>query len=208
MDTKINLRRFDEQVAGLVKMLEEAPPEPGGILFYGSSTMGNWRTNDMCYSQMAPLPVTNTGFGGSTAEDALYRYRELVSPVKPSLMVYYEGANDLMNNYTPEEVLDMTHRIFEWARQDFPGIKFLIMPIKLSPALQHIFDSGTRCNEMFADYAGRYDDTDILDLTSFMYNDDGSLRTDTYVEDMLHHTADGYAELATYVKPVLEKIWK
>ena len=207
MNTKVDLHRFDDQVMELKEMLRKSPPESGGVLFYGSSTMANWRANDMCYKHMKGLPLTNTGFGGSTAEDALYYYRELVFPVKPSVMVYYEGANDLMNNYTPAEVIEMTHRVFEWARQDFPKIQFLIMPIKLSPALQHIIYPGTVCNELFADYASRHDDTHILDLTSFMYKEDGTLRIDTYVEDMLHHTEEGYEELATYVKPVLQKIY-
>lgn len=207
MNTKVDLHRFDDQVKDIEKILQSRVPVKDGILFYGSSTMANWRANDMCYKQMAPLPITNTGFGGSTAEEALYYYNKLVLPVKPSVMVYYEGANDLGNNYTPAEVIEMTHRVFEWARQDFPGIQFLIMPIKLSPGIDHIRKEGDICNNMFADYAKGNDDTHILDLTSFLFKDDGSYRTDTYIEDMLHHTEKGYEELATYLKPVLEKIY-
>lgn len=40
-------------------MLRKSPPESGGILFYGSSTMANWRANDMCYKHMKGLPLTN-----------------------------------------------------------------------------------------------------------------------------------------------------
>jgi len=207
MNTKIDLHRYKAQIIEIEEILQLRKPVENGILFYGSSTMANWRANDMCYKQMAPLPITNTGFGGSTAEEALYYYHKLVLPVRPSVIVYYEGANDLMNNYSPTEVIETTHRVFEWARQDFPGIKFLIMPIKLSPAIQHILYPGTRCNELFADYAKQHDDTYMLDLNSFMYDKDGKLRTDTYVEDMLHHTEKGYEELASYVKPVLEEIY-
>src|ERR1035437_10409683 len=126
MDTRTDLHRFEDQVKEIERQLQVRPPQKGGILFYGSSTMANWRANDWCYTQIAPFPVTNTGFGGSTAEEALYYYHRLVVPIQPSVMVYYEGANDLGNHYTPVEVIETTHRLFEWARQDFPGIKLVL----------------------------------------------------------------------------------
>ena len=82
MNTKIDLHRYREQIDELIAGLAENPPAPGGVLLYGSSTMANWRGDGMCYRQLAPLPVSNTGFGGSTAEEALYYYQQLVVPVR------------------------------------------------------------------------------------------------------------------------------
>ncbi len=208
MNTLIDLHRFDIQVEQLKKTIAASTPKKHGILLYGSSTMANWRENNMCYKQLAPLPVSNTGFGGSTAEDALYQYHPLVKPYAPKVMAYYEGANDLMNGYTPEFVLEMTHRLFEWCRQDFPGIRFLILPIKLSPALDHIRKEGERCNNMFEEYANEHDDTSFVDVSSFLFDSDGNHREEIYVEDLLHHNEGGYAELAALMKPMLEKLLK
>ncbi len=205
MNTKTDLHRFDDQVAELDKMLQNQPPAPGGILLYGSSTMANWRADDMCYKQLAPLPITNTGFGGSTAEEGLYFYHRLVKPVKPSVIAYYEGANDLQNRYNAVEVLDMSHRFFEWCRQDFPGVRFVIVPIKLSPGLNISFLEGRRCNELFAEYARNYDDTSIVDVAPLLYDERGEHRTEIYVEDKLHHNQRGYEMLAEILKPELEK---
>lgn len=207
MNTKIDLHRFDDQLKQLDERMRANPPRKHGILLYGSSTMGNWRTNDMCYKQLAPLPIENTGFGGSTAEEALYYYHRLVVPFEPSVMACYEGANDLMNGYTPDEVLALIHRLFEWCRQDFPGIKFLIVPIKLSPALDYILEQGNICNRMFEEYAATHADTSVLDVNSFLYDDAGNHRREIYVEDMLHHNESGYAELAELMKPVLIKLY-
>ncbi|MBN2641097.1 MAG: hypothetical protein JXR78_05565 [Victivallales bacterium] len=207
MNTKIDLHRFDDQLKQLDEHMRACPPRKHGILLYGSSTMANWRENDMCYKQLAPLPIENTGFGGSTAEEALYYYHRLVVPFEPSVMAYYEGANDLMNGYTPDEVLMLTHRLFEWCRQDFPGIRFLIVPIKLSPALDHIREQGNICNRMFEEYAGTHEDTSFLDVNSFLYDDAGNHRREIYVEDMLHHNECGYAEFAELMKPTLEKLY-
>ena len=205
---KVDLRRFDDQNRKLELLLERNPPEKGQILLYGSSTFGNWRENDMCYKQLAPLPIHNTGFGGSTAEDALYKYHKLVVPYAPSVMAYYEGANDLMNGYTPEEVIALSHRLFEWCRQDFPGIKFVIVPIKLSPGILHIKEPGDICNRMFAEYAARHEDTSIIDVAPLLFDENGEHRHEIYVEDLVHHNEAGYIELAAILKPELERVYK
>jgi len=126
MNTLVNLNRHNDQIENDIQnKLKQYPPEKNGILFYGSSTMKNWRANDMCYKHMAPMKITNTGFGGSTAEEALYNYYRLVKPFNPGVIVYYEGANDINAGYSIEDIMATTHRIFEWARQDFPNGKSL-----------------------------------------------------------------------------------
>ncbi|MFA6815455.1 MAG: GDSL-type esterase/lipase family protein [Lentisphaeria bacterium] len=208
MDTKTDLHRFDKQIEGLQKQLESNPPKEGGILFYGSSTMAFWRTDHKCYQQMYPLPITNTGFGGATTEETLYYYLRLVFPVKPSVMLYYTGANDLANGYRPSEVIQLTHRLFEWSRQDFPGIKFLIIPIRLSPGIKLDRNQGVLCNKLFSEYAQNHEDTSLVDIHSLMYDSNAKLRTDIYVADMIHHNEKGYEELAAIVKPMLKKLYE
>lgn len=204
-NTKVNLHRFDEQIKDIERQLSENPPEPGGVLLYGSSTMANWRAQDMCYQQLAPLAVTNTGFGGATADEALYYYHRLVYPVKPAVIAYYEGANDLLNGYSVTEVIDITHRLFEWCRQDFPGVRFVIIPIKISPGLAISHLEARRCNDLFAEYAAAHADTSIIDVSPLLYDESGAHRQDIYVEDMLHHNEYGYSLLAGLLKPELER---
>lgn len=208
MDTKIDLHRFDAQIADIEQHWKERPPQKGGILLYGSSTMANWRAENWCYDQLAPFPVANAGFGGSTAEEALYYYHRLVVPVQPSVMVYYEGANDLDKGYSIEDIIATTHRLFEWARQDFPGIRFVIIPMKLSPGLRIEHAVGKLCNESFSAYAEKHADTSMIDVSTLIYSQDGELRTDIYVDDLLHHNRQGYEELSALVKPVLAKLYK
>jgi lysophospholipase L1-like esterase len=207
MNTRVDLHRYDNEIKILKERLRLNPPEKNGILFYGSSTMAFWRNNDKCYRQMAPLPVINNGFGGATSEELLYYYQQLVFPVKPSVMVYYGGANDLEKGYAPSEVIELTHRLFEWSRQDFPGIQFLIIPVKLSPGLERIRQESGICNGLFEEYAQKYADTRVLDISSLIYDSNGKLRMDIYVEDMIHHNEQGYEELAALVKPTLKEIY-
>ncbi len=208
MNTLVNLNRYNDQIENDIQnKLKQYPPEKNGILLYGSSTMANWRENDMCYKHMAPLKVTNTGFGGSTAEEALYNYYRLVKPFNPGVIVYYEGPNDINSGYSIKDIMATTHRIFEWARQDFQNVQFVIIPIKVCPALEKVYDKCIACNKLYKEYADTHEDTHYINLDKFLYHKNGKLRQDIYVEDMLHHTEKGYEEFTEYVKPAVEKVF-
>jgi len=61
------------------------PPTSGGILFVGSSIFRQW-TN--VAEMLAPLPVPNRAFGGSTTADQLARFEQVVTPDAPKVIVY------------------------------------------------------------------------------------------------------------------------
>jgi len=204
--TRVDLQRFADQIATLETSLRQTPPEPGGILFYGSSTMVHWRADDLLQRQMAPLPVLSTGFGGSTADEALYYYGRLVLPVRPSILVYYEGDNDLGLGYTAAEVLELTHRLFEWSRQDLPGIRFLIIPVKDYPAQDAPKEQLAALNRDFAEYATAHEDTWVADIGPVLQDEQATTRLDIFEDDNTHYNLKGYQLLAGQVKPILERL--
>jgi len=152
------------------------------------------------------LPVLSTGFGGSTADEALYYYGRLVLPVRPSILVYYEGDNDLGLGYTAAEVLELTHRLFEWARQDLPGIRFLIIPVKDYPAQDAPKEQLAALNRDFAEYATAQKDTWVADIGPVLQDEQGMTRLDIFEDDNTHYNLKGYQLLAGQVKPILERL--
>ena len=54
---------FEAEIAKFEAAEAENPTAKGGILFTGSSSIRMWKTLS---EDMAPLPVSNRGFGGST----------------------------------------------------------------------------------------------------------------------------------------------
>ena len=204
--TRVDLNRFADQVAALEAGLHTNPPAPGGILFYGSSTIANWRQDNLLQRQMAPLSVLSTGFGGSTAEEALFYYHRLVLPAKPSILVYYEGDNDLASGYAPSEILEITHRLFEWARRDLPGIRFVIIPAKDYPAQSAPQDQLAAVNQAFLDYAAEFRDTFVVDIGPVLRDEQGQVRTDIFEADNVHFNLKGYELLTEQVKPLLEEL--
>lgn len=204
--SRVELNRLAEQVAALEEGLRASPPAPGGILFYGSSTMVLWREEDLLQRQMAPLPVLSTGFGGSTAEEALYYYQRLVLPARPSILVYYEGDNDLASGYTPAEVIELSHRLFEWARQDLPGIRFVVIPVKESPSRAALVSQIRALNLMWLRYAADFEDVSVADISALTLDASGRARGDYYLDDQLHLNPAGYEQLTAAVKPLLDAL--
>ena len=68
-----------------------SPPQKGGIVFVGSSTIRRWDTA----SYFPDLKIINRGFGGSEMADAARYVDRIVIPYEPRLVVVYSGDNDI-----------------------------------------------------------------------------------------------------------------
>src|SRR5438094_450922 len=69
-----------------------AQQQSGGIVFVGSSVFHRWTS---LVSQMAPLPIINLAFDGSQTTDMLRVIDSRVIPLRPKVIAYYCGSNDI-----------------------------------------------------------------------------------------------------------------
>ena len=199
------LSQFDDDITAI----EQRPIYKNRILFYGSSTFTYWNDESMERQISAiggEVPITlNHGFGGSTAEQALYYYHRMVRPYSPRIMVFYEGDNDFTIGYTPEESFSIAVRLYEWFLKDFPESKLFIVGVKYSPARIDIIDKHCAYNKMNYDYAQSRERVHFIDIKSMLYDSDGRARTDIYVEDMLHFNEKGYEDLSAIIQSEIIK---
>ena len=206
MKTLVDLNRLNDEVTELELNNSMLNADDYPILLYGSSTFAVWRREELCYEQLAPLKIINNGFGGSTAEDALYNYHRLVKPYKPKILVYYEGDNDTYFGYNTKEVITYTDILFNWARQDMPGIKFVIVPAKPAPGTMNILDKLILCNKALTDFANKHSDVYMISVDKLLFNDKGDRREDIFLDDMLHQNLKGYGLLTDCLKPLLVEL--
>ena len=87
------------------------PPE-GAVLFVGSSSIRTWHPR--LAKDFPERAVIGRGFGGSTMQWLLYYFDEIVTPYKPSIIVVYEGDNDLARS---DDVEAVTKRFDEFIRR-------------------------------------------------------------------------------------------
>ena len=94
--------RWEKYIARFQAADKKQMPQPGGILFIGSSSIRMWKTLEQDFPG---LPVTNRGFGGSQIADSNHFAERIVHPYKPRQIVLYAGDNDVAAGKSPETVL-------------------------------------------------------------------------------------------------------
>lgn len=198
---RVALDRFESTV----REYETYPVTKGKVLLYGSSFFTNWG-HERAAKQLAAVGVENHGIGGGTVDELLYYYGRLVKPYEPRAMVLRAGANDLGRGYSAEETMDMTERLCAWMRKDFPGIRFILMPVfdYRSMAGKKKYCDGVRAyNAMLKVYCDKNADADYFDISPILYKNPASVGTlegfrDIFREDGLHLTDAGYEWFAPW----------
>ncbi len=196
------LSDFDSDIAAL-----EARHDPAGAaVFYGSSTITMWG-HERLARQMKDIGAVNRGFGGSTAEQALYYYCRVIRPLAPRALVWYEGDNDICAGYSPEEIFLLSERVFAWAAKDFPGIAIYILPPKSCPSRESLIPKYEQVRVLLGRFAEKTDNVFYIDYLDMLHENgcrQNRLRRDIYLDDMLHFNDSGYEEFSAIVYKFLK----
>ena len=81
---------WEDEIVAFEAAGAEAPPEPGAIVFTGSSSIRLWSTLS---ADMAPMRVLNRGFGGAHMAHVVEFADRIVTPYAPRAVVVYAGDN-------------------------------------------------------------------------------------------------------------------
>lgn len=189
-----------------IKRFEEAdamsPPPKGAILFVGSSSIAFWRT---LADDMAPLNVINRGFGGSQMfELNMFRDR-IVTKYKPRAIVVYEGDNDTFAGKSTDDILKEFSDFVAHIDDVLPDTDVCFISVKPSISRVHLLSQQAEVNRRLKAIADARDDMCYLDVATPMFNEDGEIRPDVFIQDNLHLNADGYRIWTETIKPVLMK---
>jgi len=80
--------KWEKEIAAFEAKDAEHPPEKGGIVFIGSSSIRMWKTLETDFPKYR---VLNRGFGGSEIEDSVHFADRIVFPYAPRMVVLYAG---------------------------------------------------------------------------------------------------------------------
>jgi len=165
-------------------------PDPGGVLFLGSSSIRLW--NDL-ETRFKNLPVLKRGFGGSRMIDCARHFSRLVVPYKPRLVLVYAGDNDLAEGRSPREILDSFTVFVEGVRRSLPATRIAYISIKPSPARYSLIPQARIANALIEAYAASVPNADYIDVFTPMLTADGMPRAELFRDDALHLNDAGYA---------------
>lgn len=191
---------FREEIARFAEMDRFQSPPACPVLFVGSSSMRLWTT---LREDMAPLPVINRGFGGSTIAQANLYFDRLVAPYRPRAIVFYSGENDIDGGAAPETAIDSFRRFMALKEQHLGTTPVFYIAAKPSKLRLAQLPRQTALNTGIKALAKARPDLNFIDIVPAMMN--GRVPKDLYVADGLHMTRAGYTIWRDEVMKALTK---
>lgn len=164
-------------------------PEPGGALFIGSSSIRLWGSAQEDFPE---LIIIHRGFGGSTSKDVLHYMDEIAIPYKPGMIVYYEGDNDIVANMPQEDIISNMTTFITSMQAENKDLKIYLLSPKPSFARLSYWDEYRALHSKMMKMAEAMEGVFFVDVSTRMFNKDGSLREDIFCKDQLHLNDKGY----------------
>jgi len=190
--------RWEEILAAFAAADLKNTPEPGSVLFVGSSSIRLW---DNLEEQFEGARVLKRGFGGSRLTDCVKHLDRLVIKYRPRLVMLYAGDNDLAEGGSPEEVLTRVQAFAQGVHRRLPDTRIMFISIKPSPARRALIDKARAANDLVRAYANEHPLVDYVDVFTPMLAADGSPRAELFRTDALHLNDQGYALWHRIIRP-------
>jgi lysophospholipase L1-like esterase len=196
----IAVDRSEAEIRAFEAADRAAPTPPGGIVFFGSSSIRLWRSLE---SDFPGLPVLNRGFGGSTLPEAIHYFSRAVLPHRPRTIVLYEGDNDLTFNWGPTQVAEDYRTFVRTVRDALPSTRIVFISLKPSPSRWRLVDQQREANRLVRAIVALDTLQTFVDVFTPMLGTNGRPRPELFIADSLHMTPAGYAVWRAQVAPAL-----
>jgi lysophospholipase L1-like esterase len=191
-------------VAAPALRAQQAPrlADARGIVFVGSSIFHRWTR---LQSQMAPLPITNVAFDGSVTADMLRMVDSRVIPLRPKVIAYYCGSNDVSLGEPAAAIVGRIVRFIERVSAALPDSRVVFVSINRAPSKEDRWDVVDDVNRQIERYAASHPRVGYVDVNPVLFDASGKPRLDLYMGDELHLRPPAYEEFAKILKPVLTR---
>ena len=196
----LSTNHFEPEVLKFEALDRRIPPPPRPILFVGSSSIRLWTNLPTLIQER---PVLNRGFGGSRFKDLRRFFNRVVLPYGPSVLVVYEGDNDLADGQTPAEIAQDLAMFLDHAETELRGTSVVLLTVKPSPSRRHLLEAQFEFNRRLQTLAAARQRVRVVDVASPLLDSRGEPDPRFFAADQLHLNADGYE---AWRKPVLDAI--
>jgi lysophospholipase L1-like esterase len=177
-------------------------PNPGGIVFVGSSIFHRW---SRLAQQMAPLPIVNIAFDGAETGDMLRLIDSRLVPMRPKVVAYYAGSNDIDAGEPAKAIVGRIRQFIERLTAALPDSHIIFMSINRAPEKQDRWDVVDAVNHEIEMYAAKHPQLEYIDVNPVLFNRDGTPRLELFLSDRLHFRPQAYEEFVPLLKPALTK---
>jgi lysophospholipase L1-like esterase len=200
---EVDPKRFEPEMRKFEVVDQRNPAPQRAVLFTGSSSIRLW---DTLSKDFPKHPVINRGFGGSHMSDLNFYFDRIVKPYRPSLIVVYEGDNDLAAGKSVDAVYADYLRFLKRVRTELPGTPVLLLAAKPSPSRTPLLGIQRDLDHRLQQLASTTPDIHFIDTFRPLVDADGNPRRELFRDDFLHMNAKGYALWRELIAPVLDRI--
>lgn len=189
---------YEDEVRQIEQLHEQAPPQPGSVVFYGSSSLRLWTTLS---DDMAPWPVINRAFGGSTLAACVHFFDRLVLPCAPGAIVLYAGDNDLGDGRLPDDVVRSLRAMLTRIDTSLGPVPVAYVSIKPSLTRWGLRERIQRVNAEARLMMEQRPSSYYVDVYTPMLDANGRPRAKLFDTDGLHLSSAGYRLWRTVLRP-------
>ena len=102
-------------------------------------------------------------------------------------------------------VLQRFKALFTLIRTNNPGVPVAFVSLKPSPSRKHLWLKMSQANRLIRKFLHMQPKTAYIDVFNKMFNKDGSVMHELFIEDNLHMNAKGYRIWQKSIEPKLVK---
>lgn len=180
---------YDAQVAAIHERAQSLRGERPTLVLVGSSSFRFWPQTDTVF---AGYDVVNAGFGGSCFHDAWLLRDTLIYAFEPSVVLLYEGDNDLNDAVEVEDILADAANLLDDLSRRLPTSEVVVVAPKASRARYHLKDQYLEFNAGLRSITMNHG-AHWVDFWAVQHDASGELRDELFIHDKLHLNAEGYA---------------
>src|SRR5690606_25234812 len=195
-------QRWEETIMKFGQSDQERAPEPGAILFVGSSSIAMWKDIADYFPKHR---VLNRGFGGSNFTDLIHYADRVIFPYKPSMIFVYEGDNDIAQGDSAGKILENAKKLRDMIREAAGNTPVIFISPKPSIARWNMKAAYETVNEQLRKYAESEPETEFADVWTASLGKDGKVLDYIFLDDNLHMNAKGYRIWQKVLLPYLPK---
>ncbi len=195
------MAKWEQEIRGIEVREKAAGLPQGGVVFAGSSSIRLWKLD----ASFPELKATNAGFGGSTIPECTHFAPRIVFPLKPSVVVFYAGDNDVAAGHGPEKIAANFDAFAAALKKEVPGVRLIFLSIKPSSSRWKLWPKAKAANDLIKAKCDAEEGLEFLDLSGPLLGADGKPRDELFRDDKLHLNEAGYAAWTEKLAPLLAK---
>jgi lysophospholipase L1-like esterase len=195
-------QRMDAKFQAMINQDANSPPEPGGIIFVGSSIFAQWESLP---DHIGGLSVSNRAIGGSTTADQTKWIAEVALRHHPAVVVYYCGSNDLKRSVPAQVAYENFAEFGHLLRESLPETHLVGAASIKSPDRRDIWKRVDDFNQLLSAWCAADPKAAFVDINPAFVDSIGEPIMGYFQEDQLHLLPLGYESMGKYLLPVVSK---